>query len=269
MSGHLRGFAELFTKTFLPLILILLTFSQLSVAQPLPESTLVAIMSGRMSDASADQISNKAMRGQGNSGMYQLMGDLKKAGFTTLFFNWNGTSAGHYNDDHAPGAKAIAAAIRDAYAKHKKEHLVLIGHSWGGHTMLEVAQRLNSEPPIKIELAIGIDPTSFGLGERARQLPSNIGRLVSFRSRNAFGWTSWKDETRVEPIDLGNPANGYMKNGNPDYAAAFDLTAHNAIEWDERVHAELISRINKTAAQKHSSPMGGTEHTKATVDASP
>jgi pimeloyl-ACP methyl ester carboxylesterase len=201
--------------------------------------------------------------------MYQLMGDLKNAGFTTIFFNWNGTSAGHYNDDHAPGAKAIVAAIRDRYAKDKKKHLVLVGHSWGGHTMLEVAQRLNSEPTIKIEVAIGIDPTSVALGEPASQLPSNICKLVYFRTRNAFVWTAWKDETRVEAIDLGNPANGYMNNGKPDYAAAFDLTAHNAIEWDERVHAEIISRIKKTVAQKHLSPTGATEHPKATVDASP
>src|SRR5205814_6265739 len=97
-------------------------------------------MSGRMSDASADQISNKAARGQGNSGMYQLIGDLKNAGFTTMFFNWNGTSAGHYNDANVPGAKAVVAAIRETYAKDRKKHLVLVGHSWGGHTMLEVAQ---------------------------------------------------------------------------------------------------------------------------------
>jgi pimeloyl-ACP methyl ester carboxylesterase len=240
--------------------LIALSCLEQSVAETLPESrsTLVVIVSGFLSDASAEQISNKAPRGQGNSGMYQVMGDLKSVGFTTLFFNWNGTSAGHYNDPGAQGAKAVVAAIRDAYAKKKIEHLILVGHSWGGHTMLEVAQGLNSAPAIKIELAIGVDPSSLGRDQNIDQLPPNIGRLVYFRTGNAFCWSGWKNETRVECIDLGNPANGFMQGGKPDYAAAFDISAHNAAEWDERVHADLVSRIKKTVVVKRSRPMSTT-----------
>jgi pimeloyl-ACP methyl ester carboxylesterase len=248
-------------KVFLPLILIVLTCSEPSIAETLSESrsTLVVVVSGFGSDASADQISNKAQRGQGNSGMYQMMGGLKTAGFSTIFFNWNGTSAGHYNDRNAPGAKAIAASIRDAFAKNKIEHLVLVGHSWGGHTMLEVAQELNSQPVIKIELAIGVDPSSLGRGESTGQLPPNIDKLVYFRTGNAFCWSGWKDEPRVECIDLGNPANGFMHGGKADYAAVFDVSAHMAVEWDERVHAELVSRIKKNVAEKRAKPVSAAK----------
>jgi len=211
-------------------------------------------MSGRMSDASADQLSNKAKHGEGNSGMYQLTGELKKAGIDSLFFNWNGTSAGHYNDKVAPGAKAIVAAIHSACEKNKKLHLVLVGHSWGGHTMLEVATRLNSEPVKMIDLAIGIDPSSFGLDENPKQLPPNIRRLVYFHTRNAFVWPEWKGEKRVDAIDLGDPKRGFMKKGSPNYAAPFDFDAHNAIEWDERVHSEVVSLIKKTIAKMPVSP---------------
>jgi pimeloyl-ACP methyl ester carboxylesterase len=237
--------------TILPATLIsVLVCAQLSVGQPLSgySSALVVVISGFQSDASALQLAGKAPRWSGNSGMYQLMGDLKRVGFTTLFFNWNGTAAGKFKDTSEPAAPRIAAAIRAVCQEDAIDRIMLVGHSWGGHTMLEVAESLNAEPVRHIDLALGVDPSSIARGQRMARLPGNIGRLVCFQSRNAFTWRAWQDEPRAECVDLGNPANGFMVNGQPNYAAAFDVAAHNAVEWDQRVHAAVVARIKQAAS---------------------
>jgi pimeloyl-ACP methyl ester carboxylesterase len=221
-----------------------------SVAQSLPDysSTLVAVISGFKSDPSALQLSGKAPRWSGNSGMYQLMGDLKRAGFTTLFFNWNGTAAGKFKETSVPAAPGIAKAIRAVCEQEVIDSVMLVGHSWGGHTMLEVAAELNAEPVRRIDLAVGVDPSSIARGQRMTRLPGNVGRLVCFQTRNAFTWREWTDEPRAECVDLGSPANGFMVNGQPNYAAKFDVAAHNAVEWDERVHVAVVKRIEQAAS---------------------
>jgi pimeloyl-ACP methyl ester carboxylesterase len=214
--------------------------------QPL---TMVVLIAGFDSDASPDQMAGKAPRGHGNSGMYQLAGDLERAGFKTLFFNWNGTAAGKYAELNPPGATAIVTAIRDACANEEFERLVLIGHSWGGHTMLEAAAALEADAKVTVDLAIGVDPSSLGRGERAKALPACVRQLVCFCSRNAFIWGPWADGTPAEIIDLGDPAHGYLAEGRPNYAATFDVNAHNAVEWDPRVHAAVMDRITRAAAR--------------------
>jgi pimeloyl-ACP methyl ester carboxylesterase len=222
------------------------------VASP-PPPTLVVLISGFDSDPSPEQLTGKAARGQGNSGMYQLAGDLKRAGFPTLFFNWNGTVAGHYADKNPPGAKAIVSRLRAMHAKEKIEHLVLVGHSWGGHTMLEVAAALEADGEPTVELAIGVDPSSLGRGERADVLPSSIRRLVCFCTRNAFIWGAWEGGAPVEIVDLGDAAHEFMGDGRPNYAATFDVVAHNAVEWDERVHAAVVERVRRAVSAQGSS----------------
>ncbi len=93
------------------------------------------------------------------------MVDLEQCGCKTEFFNWNGTSAGQFTKQQGPGSKAIADSIRLAYAQSGFDHLILVGHSWCGHTMLEVAQLLSREPAISIDLAVGLDASSFSRGE--------------------------------------------------------------------------------------------------------
>lgn len=247
------------SKSCVPLALAwLFTCAHLSVAQPsaVYSSTLVVVISGFQSDASALQLAGKAPRWSGNSGIYQLMGDLKRVGFTTLFFNWNGTAAGKFRETSEPAAPRIAAAIRAVCEEEAIDRVMLVGHSWGGHTMLEVAEALSAEPARRIDLALGVDPSSMARGQRMARLPDNIGRLVCFQTRNAFTWRAWQDEPRAERVDLGDPANGFMVNGRPNYAAAFDVSAHNSVEWDERVHAAVVGRI-KQAAEQATSREGG------------
>ena len=201
---------------------------------------LVVVISGMGSDASEAQIQRTAKFRRGNSGGYELMIDFKDAGFETKFFNWNGVEAGKFKTEQGKGPKPIVDFIRESVDRSKPKRLILVGHSWGGHTMLEVAKQLENEPKVKVEMAFSIDASSFSRG-RIDPLPENIEQLVSYYSANLICWGEWK-EPRVKNIFLGDPANGFMKNGSPKYDLKFDTGAHNAAEWDEKIHADIIRR---------------------------
>ena len=171
------------------------------------------------------------------------MVDLEPTGCRTRFFNWNGTSAGQFAAQRGAGPTTIVESIRSAFAQSKSKQLILVGHSWGGHTMLEVAEQLSGEPAIEIGLAIGLDASSFSRGARMELLPENVKKFVNFYSGNSFCWGEWKDEQRVENIYLGDPANGFVVDGVPNYASKLDWGAHNAAEWDSNIQAAIIKRI--------------------------
>jgi hypothetical protein len=119
--------------------------------------------------------------------------------------------------------------------------------------MLEAAAALESDAMVTVDLAIGVDPSSLGRGERAKTLPACVRQLVCFCSRNAFIWGPWADGTPAEIIDLGDPAHGYLAEGRPN------VNAHNAVEWDPRVHATVMDRITRAAA-------GGVKPTGVVVE---
>lgn len=218
---------------------------------PSVSPALVVVISGFGSDASVEQVAGRSPRGRGQSGMYQLVGDLTNAGVKAHFFNWNGTAAGKFKSKDAPGSDGIVSFIRARATTEQFERLVVIGHSWGGHTMLEVAAKLESEPKIPIALAIGVDPSSLSRGARQSELSSAIKKLVVYYTRNAFVWGPVKAADRVRNVDLGDPKNGFMSNNRPAYAAKLDLNAHNAAEWDERIHAEIIKEILTGMTDSH------------------
>ena len=229
--------------------LLCLTTYAIAIAQNLEsDPNLVVVISGFGSDPSPKQLSKESPRGQGNSGMYQLTGELTKAGFETRFFNWNGTDAGKITQDDAAGADGIASFIRDQNSAKHLKHIILIGHSWGGHTMLEVAEKLQVEPPLNVSLAIGVDPSSLSRGERMKILPSTIQSFVNYHTHNAFVWGRWKDDDRVQNVDLGDPSGSFGENNRRNYAARFDITAHNAAEWDKLIHVDIIQRIKNVLA---------------------
>ncbi|GAB5406358.1 MAG: hypothetical protein Aurels2KO_45890 [Aureliella sp.] len=229
-----------------------------AVAQDASESrsTLVVVISGFGSDASAAQLAGKAPRGKGTSGMYQLMRDLEDLGLSTEFFNWNGTSAGRFKQKDAPGASEIVSFIRAENAKSSLKNLVIIGHSWGGHTMMEVAQQLCEDPQIEIQLAIAVDPSSLSRGKRAKELPRTVNKLVNYHTRNAFVWGEWKSDERIQNIDLGDPANGFKAINGSSYAAKFDIHAHNAAEWDKLIHKDIVKRIESLVGSSKTSASG-------------
>ncbi len=208
-------------------------------------NALVVVISGFHSDPTPAQIRQEAPRGSGNSGMYQLLGDLKANAFQAKFFNWNGTAAGEFSHKDAPGADGITYYIRNAFKEHRFERLVLIGHSWGGHTMLEVARKLENEPKIIISLAIGVDPSSLSRGKRPAELPQTVKSCVIYHTQNAFVWGAWNGCDRVENVNLGNPANGFKSENGGDYSSVLDIKAHNAAEWDEGIHRDILRRVEK------------------------
>ena len=220
------------------------------------QSILVVVISGFRSDASPDQIARRAKRGAGNSGVYQLMVDLERSGCVTEFFNWNGTSAGQFAKQKGPGSEVIASFIRRVSVKPGFDQLVLVGHSWGGHTMLEVAKLLGHAPTIKIHLAVGLDASSFSREERTNRLPSNIEVLVNYYSNNVFCWGEWNDGNRIKNISLAKPENGFVIDGEPDYASQISLRAHNAVEWDGKLHQHIVKRVQSMAAERMKANQG-------------
>ena len=209
----------------------------------------VTFIGGFDSEPTPDQIAEKAPRGVGNSGMFQLAADLRKAGVTTEYYNWNGTTAGKMKDQAAPLSKGIAERLRKHHQEHPTDRLAIVGNSWGGHTAWEVSQLLAEEPPLPLDLVVFLDPSSVGRFDKSQpeKLPSNLSKAITFATRNALGWKKLANEPRAEFIDLGDSANGFLKKPGPAYDSLFDVKAHIAVEWDAAIHKEIQTRLLKVA----------------------
>lgn len=208
---------------------------------------LVILIGGFDSDPSPEQIAGTAGRGQGNCGPFQLCGDLLTQGCRAEYFNWNGTRAGEIEADEPPLSAAIAECIRDESARHPEAPLIIVGNSWGGHTAWEVCELLSEDPAVDVDLVVFLDPSSLGryAALRPESLPECIQSAVTYFTHNTGGWGAWEDEPRIENIDLGDPAHGYLFPGGPAYDSVFNVAAHIAAEWDERIHADIRARIGK------------------------
>jgi pimeloyl-ACP methyl ester carboxylesterase len=224
-------------------------------AEPPSKPLFVAFIGGFDSEPTADQIAGKAPRGVGNSGMFQLADDLRKDGVSAVYFNWNGNPAGKMNAQPAPLSKGIAEHLRKHHQEHPQDRLAIVGNSWGGHTAWEVTQLLADEPAVPLDLVVFLDPSSVGRFDKAQpeKLPSNIRKAVTLATRNALGWKKWANEPRAEFVDLGDPANGFLKKPGPAYDSLFDVKAHIAAEWDDAIHKEIRTRLLKVATQQPAS----------------
>jgi hypothetical protein len=209
-------------------------------------SLLVVLIGGMDSDPTADQVRKTAKRAEGNSGLYRLMGDLQHDQIETRYFNWNGTAAGQIKTKPVPGQKAIIDSIRDHLQAHPQSKVILVGNSWGGHTVCQVCQEIGEGPDlVPIEFAVFLDPSSTGRAGRGRpdKLPANVKQAVNYHTRNLFCWRAWPNDKRFENIDLGDQQYGFLVRGGPAYDASFNFDAHVAAEWDERVHADIRTRV--------------------------
>lgn len=208
-----------------------------------PALPLVVFIGGMDSDPSREQIDGTARRGGGNSGLFQLKGDLPADGCLAEYFNWNGTRAGEISAKEPPLSTGICSVIR-GHCEAPKRPLVIVGNSWGGHTAWEVCQSLSQEPAVPVKLLVLLDPSSAGRAKTTRpvELPRNVDRAVNYYTRNVFGWRNWPDEPRIRNIDLGDPANGFVS-PQRQYDAAFNFQAHVQAEWDQRIHAEMLKQI--------------------------
>jgi len=209
--------------------------------------THVVLIGGFDSDPTPAQLNGTAKRGVGNSGMYQLRGDLLRRNLSADYFNWNGTAAGHINDDNPPGAAVIVQHIRRHVREHPSCRLGLVGNSMGGHTAWEVCEQLDrGEPRVSVKLLVLLDPSSSVRVQevkRPEKLPANVEAGVQYASRNIVIWRPLPDEKRILNIDLADPQHGFLRPGGPNYAAVFDPNAHIGAEWDDRIHADICRRL--------------------------
>ena len=208
-----------------------------------PPTFVVVIVSGYDSDPTPAQIEGTSQRGQGNSGMFQLKCDLEKSGLECKFFNWNGSAAGQISQNQPPGADAIASWMKQRVARDDSTRFVCIGHSWGGHTLIDVASKLKDHDSMSIPLTLLLDASSAMRGSRPSQMPDRIDRVVNYHTGNMFCWGKLKNANLVENVNLGDPENGFMVDGFPHYQSKFDIDAHNAAEWDQKIHSDMKRRI--------------------------
>ena len=204
---------------------------------------VIVVVSGFDSDPSAEQIAGTAQRGSGNSGIFQLKGDLDAAGLECKFFNWNGTVAGQFGKNDPAGAAEIASWIEKRAAETSNTEFIFLGHSWGAHTLFDVASQISDSSSIRVPFAVMLDASSALRGASPSKLPENIVTLVNYHTGNMFCWGPLKSERKVKNINLGEPTNGFMENGFPKYGSAFDISAHVSAEWDQKIHRDIYLRI--------------------------
>lgn len=209
---------------------------------------LLAVFIGGMdSDPTAEQLQGQARRGQGNSGLFQLQGELKHPQVSTEYFNWNGTRAGHIRDKQPPQSASICTCIREHLQAHPWDRVAVVGNSWGGHTAVDVARRLHDcEAPLQLDLVLFLDPSSAGRAvKNPSKLPRNVAEGTNYFTRNSFVWGKFNDP-RMTNVDLADPAEGFFSKGvSPPYDAKFSFPAHVAAEWDDRIHADIKGRLLK------------------------
>jgi pimeloyl-ACP methyl ester carboxylesterase len=210
-----------------------------------PPHLLVVLIGGVDSDPTPRQIEGTARRQEGNSGLFQLAGDLRRDGVQAEYFNWNGTRAGRIKDKNSPRAPGIAEFVDRHLQRNPGDRVAVIGNSWGGHTALEVLQQLTErETPLAVDLVVFLDPSSTGRGPpKPKSLPVNANHAISYCTRNAFVWGQWDAGGRLEYIDLGDPTLGFMHDGQPAYGAKFNTAAHIAAEWDQQIHQDILRRV--------------------------
>jgi pimeloyl-ACP methyl ester carboxylesterase len=205
----------------------------------------VVMIGGMDSDPSPEQIAGTAKGNEGNSGLYRLAGEMGGEQCVAEYFNWNGTRAGRIRDKTPPVSEAIVESIRTHLTEHPGDRLAIVGNSWGGHTALEVCQKLGAgDCPLAVQELVLLDPSSAGRARlESNALPVNVNRVTNYYTRNLFGWRKWLADRRLEHVDLGDPAQGYMHNGQPMYDQAFNFPAHVAAEWDRRIHDDIRRRV--------------------------
>ena len=127
-------------------------------------------------------------------------------------------------------------AIRDDIVRARKTRpdlpVVLVGHSFGGNAVLQVAALL-AQDGIRVALVITVDPTRDG------PISSNVGRYINYYlSANAIGSELDADGTgaRVVNIDIRDRA---------DIAGL--ATGHWTMTVNEKIKAEILRAVLQVA----------------------
>ena len=210
-----------------------------------PAQLLVVLIGGMDSDPTPRQIAGTAVRKEGNSGLYRLRGDLRLKKVIPEYFNWNGSRAGALSTSGGGDVANITRFIESHLAHFPHDRVAIVGNSWGGHTAWEVITQLRERhPETIIQLAVFLDGSSTGRARLDRKgLPTNVAQSLNIYTRNTFVWGSLPPAPRQENIDLGDPAQGFLRQPGPAYDATLNFKAHVSAEWDEEIHALIRSRL--------------------------
>lgn len=226
--------------------------ASVSVPKQSEDRVLAVLIGGFDSDPTPAQLDGTAPPGTGRSGLYQLSRDLKQQGIAARFFNWDGSGPGEMGQGNPPGAAAIAKFLRDYHNEHADVPLVVVGNSWGGQTAVEVvtllAQGDSPTPIVQLHL---MDASSFlrsFVGLPA--VPENVQAVTNYYTHNAITTGALADDERVENIDLGDGANGFLRDDWGHYDATNDWRAHVLVEWDPLIHRDIERRILRLAADR-------------------
>ncbi|MFM8286916.1 MAG: hypothetical protein ACKOGA_09335 [Planctomycetaceae bacterium] len=217
-----------------------------------PAQLVCVFIGGMNSDPSPRQIAGTAKRREGSSGMYRLAREIGREGVEAVYFNWNGTEPGRINDSNPPLAGAIVSYLRDRLRTHPSDRIALVGNSWGGLTAWQAADELaRSETPLAIDLLVLLDPSSTGRAlQPPRERPLTVNASANYYTRNRFVWGAWPVALPHEDIDLGDPAQGFLREKGPNYANPLDFPAHVAAEWDDRIHLDIRNRLWRLIPQE-------------------
>lgn len=127
-------------------------------------------------------------------------------------------------------------AIRDDIVRARKTRpglpVILVGHSFGGNAVLQIAALL-AQDGIRVALVITVDPTRNG------PISSNVGRYINYYlSANAIGseLDAGGAGTRVVNIDIRDRA---------DIAGL--ATGHWTMTVNEKIKAEILRAVLKVA----------------------
>lgn len=110
----------------------------------------------------------------------------------------NNVSGDEVKIGHTEHSKAISA-IEDALKKDPCEPVIIIGHSFGGDTAIEIAEELKKKG-ICVDLLIQID--SVGSGDE--KIPSNVRKGVNIHSTSGDGINGASNVEGSENIGIDN-----------------------------------------------------------------
>ena len=135
---------------------------------------------------------------------------------------------------HLSGSSVRAKIVRQYAQSKKRRPIVLVGHSFGGNAVLEVAANLRKDN-IPVALVITVDPT------RAGPLSDNVKKYVNYYfSANRLGSKlrprSGVPQSRITNIDMRKRA---------DVTGAGD--DHWTVTHNAAIQAEIMKAVKRAA----------------------
>jgi len=160
-----------------------------------------------------------------STGMDQMAAQLKAQGYSNVsLWNW-------------PDVDQIAADIISGHQSGDNAHVVLIGHSLGSNSVVQIADRLAAQG-IPVDLAVTFDITE-GL-----RVPLNVERFINFYQNNGFGRPALEPAGftgEFSNINLSNQTQ--LDHGNIDNAPQLQQFVYQRIY--EITHSHINTRVAK------------------------